>query len=67
MKVEIQPWNTPNYITAVMPASQRQNGLNPDSAPKWHISDVDAETLSDQCDKFRAEVFKKANKEDPKQ
>jgi len=33
--------------------------------PKWHVRDVDPETLASQCDKFRAAIFKKAGKEDP--
>lgn len=65
MKIELQRWQTPNYVTGIMPAGKRQDGFNPDSVPKWHISEVDAETLAEQCDKFRAEVFEKAGKVDP--
>ncbi len=36
-------------------------------APKWHIGDVDAETLAEQCDRFRADIFAKAGKADPAQ
>lgn len=66
MNIEIKPWLTPDFITAVMPTSRRQDGFNPDNVPKWHVSEVDEETLSEQCDKFREEVFKKAGKKDPK-
>ena len=48
-----------------MPAGQRQDGFNPDAAPKWHVREVDAETLTEQCGKFRAEIFAKAGKSDP--
>lgn len=65
MKIELQRWLTPNYVIGMPNATKRDKGYNPDSAPKWHISDVDAETLAEQCDKFRAEVFEKAGKEDP--
>lgn len=65
MKIEIQPWITPNYITGIVPPRKRQDGFNPDLAPKWHISEVDVETLSEQCNKFRDEIFKKAGKKDP--
>jgi hypothetical protein len=65
MKVELQPWITPNYVSAVMPPQQRQDGFNPDAAPKWHVKDLNVETLAEQCDKFRAEVFKLAGKDDP--
>jgi hypothetical protein len=63
MKVTLQPWTTPNFVTTETPPSQRQNGFR--ESPKWHISEVDAETLAEQCDKFRAEVFRKAGKTDP--
>ena len=66
MKVEFNEWMAPNYITAKMPPNKRQEGFNPDAVPKWHVSEVDAADLSEQCDKFRAEVFRKAGKDDPK-
>lgn len=65
MKIELQPWTTPDFIMGKMPAGQRQDGFNPDAAPKWHVREVDAETLTEQCDKFRAEIFAKAGKSDP--
>ncbi len=34
--------------------------------PRWPIAALDAETLSDQCDQFRAAVFRKAGKADPR-
>jgi len=66
MNIELQSWSTPNFVTGIMPAGKRQDGFNPDSLPKWHISEVDEETLSNQCDKFREEIFRKAGKVDPK-
>jgi len=30
-----------------MPAQERQDGFNPDAAPKWALKDVDVETLFD--------------------
>jgi len=65
MKIELQPWTTPNFITGKMPVGQRQDGFNQDAAPKWHVRDVGAETLAEQCDRFRAEIFAKAGKSDP--
>lgn len=65
MDVKIKPWNTPNYLIGEMPAGKRQEGFSPDNAPKWHVGEVDAKTLSDQCDVFRAEIFAKAGMEDP--
>jgi hypothetical protein len=65
MKVELQPWMTPNFVTAVTKPRPRQEGMQ--EAPKWHIGDVDAETLAEQCDRFRADIFAKAGKADPAQ
>jgi len=64
MEVDLQPWNVPNFVIAVMPPGKRQDGLK--EAPKWNLRDVSAEVLSAQCDKFRAEIFEKAGKVDPK-
>jgi len=56
---------TPNFVLGIMPAQKRQDGFNPDAAPKWALKDVDAETLSMLCDAYRAEIFHKAGKNDP--
>lgn len=64
MNIKLKPWNVPNFICAEMPPRKRQDGFV--EGPKWHVSEVSAEDLSEQCDKFRAEVFKKAGKGDPK-
>jgi hypothetical protein len=64
MKVELLPWQVPNFVIGKIPARPRQEGFNPDSSPKWALAEVDAETLAQQCDAFRAEVFRKAGKED---
>jgi len=65
MNIKIQPWLVPNFVIGEMPPGVRQDGFNPDSRPKWALSDVDVETLVKQCDDFRAEVFRKAGKKDP--
>lgn len=65
MNIEIQPWTVPNFVIGKMPGVKRDDGFNPDACPKWHIKDMDSETLAAQCDKFRAEVFQKAGKVDP--
>lgn len=48
----------------VMPYGKRQDGLV--VAPSWSIKDIDAEVLSEMCDQFRASVFQKAGKKDPR-
>ena len=62
MKIELEPWQTPNYVIGKL--LQRQVDAAQE-APKWPLSDVDAQTLAGQCDRFRAEIFRKAGKEDP--
>jgi hypothetical protein len=64
MKVDLNPWMTPNFVTGKVSPRARQEGMT--EGPKWHISDVDADTLSQMCDDFRAEIFKKAGKADPR-
>ena len=67
MKVELElmPWIVPNFVTAKMPARPRQEGFSPDALPKWSLAELDANVLAAQCDEFRAEVFRKAWKDDP--
>ena len=65
MQIEIQPWQTPNFVIGKMPARPRQEGFNPDACPKWSIAETDSETLAKLCDDFRAEIFRKAGKPDP--
>jgi hypothetical protein len=63
MKVELNPWIVPNFVTAKMPPRPRQEGFG--EGPKWSLAEVDTATLAAQCDQFRAEVFRKAGKSDP--
>ena len=63
-KVELVPFGTPNYVLVKQQPKSREEGWQGDS-PKYHINEVDAETLSSLCDEFRAEIFKKADKADP--
>lgn len=64
-KIELRPFTVPNYVIQVMPPRPRQDGPNFE-APKYALADLDAETLAQLCDEFRAEVFSKANKQDPR-
>jgi hypothetical protein len=63
MKIQLQPFRTPNFALAVMPPSKRGDGFV--QAPSYPLRDLDASELSDMCDAFRAEVFEKARKADP--
>lgn len=64
MKLELQPFSTPNFALAKVRSGLRQEGII--EGPKWPLSEVDADTLSELCDEFRAEVFRKAGKADPR-
>lgn len=63
MKIELQPWQTPNFVIVKVPPRPRQEGWQ--EAPKFPLSEVDAETLAQMCEAFRVEVFRKAGKVDP--
>ena len=65
MNITLKPWITPNFVIGETPPRTRQEGFNPDAAPKWALKEVDAETLAKMCDDFRAEIFRKAEKPDP--
>lgn len=63
IKVELRPFSVPNFVIQVMAPGKRQDGFK--EAPSYALSELDADTLSEMCDEFRAEIFKKAGKEDP--
>lgn len=63
MKIELVPWQTPNFVTMKVPPRPREEGFQ--QAPTFPLSEVDAETLAQMCDDFRASVFEKAGKVDP--
>jgi hypothetical protein len=63
MQVEVNAWQTPNFVTLKTPPRPRQEGWK--EAPSIPLSELDADALSLLCDEFRAEVFRKAGKRDP--
>jgi len=66
MKIELEliPWTTPNFVRIKTPISLKQDG--PQETPAIPLSEIHAEVLGEMCDHFRAEIFKKANKNDPR-
>jgi len=64
MRIKLQPMRTPNFVLSKMPARAKEEGFK--EGPKWALRKIPAEALSDLCDEFRREVFKKAKKDDPK-
>ena len=65
MKVDLLGFTTPNFVIQKMPPRPKQDGLV--EAPKYALSEIPAEELSSLCDHFRAEIFRKAGKPDPKE
>ena len=63
MTVELQPFGTPNYVIQKMAPRPKQDGIV--ECPKYHLRELDAETLAGLCDQFRREIFEKAGKSDP--
>jgi len=62
MKIKLRPIQTPNYVLAEARPGLRQDGMV--ECQKWHIGEIDEETLSELCDQFRRDIFKKAGKRD---
>ena len=60
---KLKPWIVPNFVNQEVPPGKRQDGIH--ALPAIPLSEVDAQTLADMCDAFRAEVFRKAGKADP--
>lgn len=55
MNIKTRPFSVPNYVIE-----------EADVPRSFRLSDFDAEELSAKCDEFRAAVFKKAGKDDPR-
>jgi hypothetical protein len=64
MKINLVPFATPNFVSVQMPPRPKQDGFI--ASPTFALAELDHETLSTLCDEFRAEVFRKAGKTDPK-
>jgi hypothetical protein len=62
--IELRPFTVPNYVIHKADPIRKLVGFI--EAPKSHLSELDADTLSALCDEFRAEVFRKAGKKDAK-
>ena len=62
--LRLRPMTVPNFVLAETPPRSREEGLREE--PKFALADLDADVLSGLCDDFRAEVFRKAGKPDPR-
>ncbi len=64
LELQLRPFQVPNFVSAEMPPQQRQDGVS--FSGGFPLSTVSAEKLSKMCDEFRAKIFEKAGKKDPK-
>jgi len=60
IKVKLKPFSLPNYVLIERPTRPRQEGFIED--PKYHLSELDDNTLEELCRDFRDGVFAKARK-----
>ena len=63
-EIQLQPIRVPNYILSLPKVGKREDGFK--EPPKFHPSELSAETLSELCDQFRHDLFAKAEMVDPK-
>lgn len=65
LTLKLKPFSVPNFVIAEAPTKPRQEGFVA-GENSYPLSEVEESELSDMCDIFRLEVFKKAGKKDPK-
>lgn len=58
--VELRPFTVPNYVIQASTPRPREDGFV--ESPKFHIGELDVETLDQLCAQFRKDVFAKAEK-----
>lgn len=58
VKTELVPFSVPNYVLVKSRPGLRQDGIK--EGVKYHVSELDDETLESLCAQFRSDVFKKA-------
>jgi len=61
--IKLHNFTTPNFVRKEARVGKRQDGIKFDEGIP--LRDLEENTLSELCDAFRKEVFKKAGKLDP--
>lgn len=61
--MNLRPFITPSFVISVRHASD----IGSPEGPSIPLREIEADDLSKMCDTFRAEVFRKADKADPRQ
>lgn len=62
--IRLKPFNVPNFVIAERSPRPRQDGISFDEGIP--LAEIEAEVLASLCDDFRASVFSKAGKADPR-
>lgn len=65
MSIKLVPWRVPNFVSPIGVTEERDDGEL--RVPSWHISCISPDVLSQQCDDFRKEAFRKAKLKDPRE
>lgn len=60
MGIRLRPWTTPGF-------GHIESSPGVDAKPSIPLKDIPAEELDRLCNEFRAEVFRKAGKKDPRE
>ncbi len=63
MQIKLRGFTVPNFVVPEVPPLSREEGFHPSGSIP--LGDLDPDTLSDLCDQFRFDVFKRAGKADP--
>jgi hypothetical protein len=64
IKLKITPWAIPGSIYFEQTTGVKQDGMNITKGIPLH--EVESNILSELCDRFRADIFEAARKDDPK-
>lgn len=65
VEVQIEPFPVPNFVT-VQKGIATEGGLHNSQPNAYPLDQLDVETLERLCETFRAGLFSKASKKDPK-
>ena len=63
IEVEFIPFTVPNFVMVKESPQPRENGFQ--EGRKFHVSELDQDTLWKLCEQFKDDVFKKANAQLP--
>ena len=64
IKLKLKPFQVPNFVVTEQAPGKREDGWK--EFPGFPLSAVDADTLGEMCDEFRAAIFAKAGMADNK-